>query len=340
LKPTACNPLFVVNLPFVPRHSQFPIVLRWRLTLGALLIVGLVALAWQDHSSRVPGAWLMPGAVVLALLATHEVLRLATLTGSKPLQLIAHVGALAVVLSAWMPLAWNGGAGLPPGNPFAAATPLAVLGVAVLALFVGEMWRYRPPGSDSGVERTAAATSASAATKNLAASVLAVVYVGGMFALLVQLRMFWGIAALATLVIPVKLGDTGAYFVGRAFGRRKFAPLLSPSKTLEGAAAQILCAAAASWATFHWLVPLLCTPPPETPPSPESPPWWATLGFGAVLGAVSILADLAESLLKRDAKVKDSSTWMPGLGGVLDMLDSLLLTAPVAWLFWALVPHS
>ena len=63
--------------------------------------------------------------------------------------------------------------------------------------------------------------------------------------------------------------------------------------------------------------------------------WWGWIVFGLLVGAAGMVGDLAESLLKRDVGVKDSSTWMPGFGGVLDILDSLLLSAPVAWFCWA-----
>ena len=67
---------------------------------------------------------------------------------------------------------------------------------------------------------------------------------------------------------------------------------------------------------------------------PGAPVGW--LVFGLVLGIAGIIGDLAESLLKRNVGVKDSSSWMPGFGGVLDILDSLLLSAPIAWLCWSL----
>ena len=64
-------------------------------------------------------------------------------------------------------------------------------------------------------------------------------------------------------------------------------------------------------------------------------PWWGWIAFGLLVGGAGMVGDLAESLLKRDVGRKDSSTWMPGFGGVLDVLDSLLLSAPVAWACWA-----
>ena len=133
---------------------------------------------------------------------------------------------------------------------------------------------------------------------------------------------------MASWIIVVKLGDIGAYSVGRLVGRHKITPLLSPSKTWEGAAGAFLFAIAGSWAVFSYLVPIVTSGLPHGPS-------WGWLPFGLLLAAVGMAGDLAESLLKRDAGSKDSSRWLPGLGGVLDILDSLLLTAPLAWFCWS-----
>ena len=78
---------------------------------------------------------------------------------------------------------------------------------------------------------------------------------------------------------------------------------------------------------FTWLIPATSTHPAGRA--------WGWLPFGLLMGLAGMVGDLAESLLKRDVGVKDSSRWMPGFGGVLDIVDSLLFTAPVAWLCWA-----
>jgi phosphatidate cytidylyltransferase len=120
------------------------------------------------------------------------------------------------------------------------------------------------------------------------------------------------------------MGDIGAYTVGRLIGRHKMSPAISPGKTIEGGLGALVFACAGAWASFRWLLP------PATPWVAD----WGWLVFGLLMGIGGMVGDLAESLLKRDAGVKDSSTWMPGFGGVLDLLDSLLLTAPLAWLCW------
>ncbi len=109
------------------------------------------------------------------------------------------------------------------------------------------------------------------------------------------------------------------------------APRLSPGKTIEGAIGGLAASCLGAWIALDWLVP------GDAPTSRRTPgPSWGWIVYGLLVGAAGMLGDLAESLLKRDAGVKDSSTWMPGFGGVLDILDSMLLAAPVAWLYWAL----
>jgi phosphatidate cytidylyltransferase len=307
-------------------------MLRWRLPLGAALITALVGLCWLDHSAaRLPGAWLMPVAIFAAVLGTGEVLGLMRSAGLRPVAWTVYIGTLLVLLAAWLPVAvWRVDGEMPagwldsPGNCTVGAIswPTLALAAGVLLAFLAEMRRFHEPGG---------------ATANLAAAVLAMVYIGIMLAFVVRLRLGWGIGALASLVIVVKMGDTGAYTAGRLFGRHKLSPRLSPSKTLEGAVGAVLFALLGSWATFQWLVPALAAPAPSagTATAADSACGWGWLVFGPLVGVAGMLGDLAESLLKRDAAKKDSSTWMPGFGGVLDVVDSILLAAPVAYVCWA-----
>ena len=101
------------------------------------------------------------------------------------------------------------------------------------------------------------------------------------------------------------------------------APLLSPGKTWEGAAAAIVIAMAVAWLVLERI----------TWPT-TARPWGGGLAYGILVGGAGMLGDLAESLVKRDLGAKDSGTALGGLGGVLDLVDALLLAAPVAWLLW------
>jgi phosphatidate cytidylyltransferase len=165
----------------------------------------------------------------------------------------------------------------------------------------------------------------------LSLTTFAFAYLGVLLSFVVQLRLLGpggsqGIVALASLLIVTKLSDIGAYTVGRLVGRHKLAPLLSPGKTIEGTIGGLLFAQLGAWFCGAFLVPELAGP------SGGNRGGWAI--FGLAVGFFAIAGDLAESLLKRDAQRKDSSTWMPGFGGILDILDSILVAAPAAYLCW------
>jgi phosphatidate cytidylyltransferase len=295
-------------------------MLRWRLLLGVSIIGALVGLCWLDHRSTVPGAWLLPVLAAFAVLGTQETLELLALGGMKPVRWPVYLGVLVVLAANWAPcLTADGACRLTTEDAFrpaigAALTwPMAALSLVLLGAFATEMYRYRAPG---GVNA------------NVAGAVFAVMYVGVCLTFAVQLRLIWGVGALASLILVVKSGDTGAYAVGRLIGRHKLTPTLSPGKTVEGAAGALAASVLASWAALGWLVPTIQGRAPSSPA-------WAWILFGLCVGGAGIFGDLAESLIKRDSGQKDSSTWLPGLGGVLDILDSILLAAPVAFLFWA-----
>ena len=187
----------------------------------------------------------------------------------------------------------------------AAPDPLAVLGwplaafVAAIALaFVAEMARYQGPG---GV------------IVNVALAVFTVAYVAVLMTFLTALRLYhdngWGMAAVASLIFVTKMSDTGAYAFGRLFGRHKMAPVLSPKKTIEGGIGGLVTACFCSWLFFATLLPIIAGP------HAQPPPLWACLVYGTVVAVAGVIGDLSESLLKRDMERKDSSRWMPGLGG-------------------------
>lgn len=124
-----------------------------------------------------------------------------------------------------------------------------------------------------------------------------------------------------TLTVVINC-DVGAYFAGRAYGRRKLAPKVSPGKTLEGGVGGVLWGTAAG-AICKLLFDLIA------PALSASVSWAAVAAFGVVLSMVGIVGDLVESLLKRDAQLKDTGALLPGMGGVLDRIDSPLLGIPV-----------
>lgn len=126
---------------------------------------------------------------------------------------------------------------------------------------------------------------------------------------------WWTLAALIIVVFT----DVGAYASGLRFGRHKLAPVISPGKTWEGFAGSLVVAIAFGAV----LAPLML-----------QQPWWVGAIMGLLLALVGTVGDLTESLIKRDLGIKDISTWLPGHGGFLDRLDSILPSAAVAYAFY------
>ena len=129
---------------------------------------------------------------------------------------------------------------------------------------------------------------------------------------------------LVYLILVTKITDVGAYFVGRLWGKTQLSPTLSPKKTVEGAVAGFASAVIAS-IMIHFAGKQFFG-------DHFSLSFIESVWLGMMIGVFGQIGDLAESLLKRDAVVKDSNT-LPGLGGALDMVDSLLFTAPIVYFF-------
>lgn len=156
-------------------------------------------------------------------------------------------------------------------------------------------------------------------------TILGVLYVAFLGGFLVSTRIgFEGHPYLSTHLLGyfflVLMGsDTGAYFTGRALGKHKLAPKISPGKTWEGLIGGIVAAAAFAALATYWFFPEL--------------PYQYSIPIGIVMAVVGVLGDLAESAMKRGANAKDAASVLPGHGGFLDRLDSLLLNAPILYYF-------
>jgi phosphatidate cytidylyltransferase len=147
-----------------------------------------------------------------------------------------------------------------------------------------------------------------------------VTFMAGLYVVLVGLDggEWWTLASIVIVVVT----DIGAYASGLAFGKHKLAPTISPGKTWEGFAGSIVVAVVAG-ILLGWLM--------------LGQPWWVGLVMGVLLALVGTMGDLTESLIKRDLGVKDISTWLPGHGGFLDRLDSILPSAAVAYVIYLVV---
>jgi phosphatidate cytidylyltransferase len=275
--------------------------------------------------------WLVPLLGFFALGTSHDMAGL-MLSSRRPVDRAAVMIATSLVsVSSCVPLLIEFF-----GSDYPANCPVGRLGwiplAAVLAIFliVGkEMMRY-DGSSSGGLERAAHGS-------------LAALYVGLPMAMLVALRDLgqanWGLAALLTTVAVTKSADAGAYFTGKSIGRHKLIPRLSPGKTWEGAVGGILTATAVAFLCLKWLFPAISGSDPPPLPEPSIPwlaePMWGALILGPLLAVSGMVGDLAESFIKRECQAKDSGSWLPGLGGVWDVTDSLIAAVVPAFLGFA-----
>ncbi|MDB5356816.1 MAG: hypothetical protein JWN24_3269 [Phycisphaerales bacterium] len=302
--------------------------LRNRLTFGPLMLGGLFLLLWLDHAAErwtrepfarathnpnragIQGLGLLVLLILLLPLATRELAVLFTAEKVRPYRIIAALGSGALALHAFL-------------TQFEWFSVIAASTLAFIVVFV----------MIAAALRRAWSRQAHDAIVSMAGTVLATLYLGGLGWFLMALRVkhsahFTGSTMLIlTILVVVKSTDIGAYFGGRAFGRHKLIPWLSPGKTWEGLACGVL---------FSGVIGALFAPHiPHIHPA-----WWEGFILGVVIGGVGQAGDLLESLMKRDAEVKDSGQVVPGFGGILDIIDSPLLAAPFAYLLFSFFTHS
>jgi phosphatidate cytidylyltransferase len=246
--------------------------------------------------------WLLPAtatvvlAAVAAALAGSELALLFRRLGDVPPP--AFVGLAAATVAAAFALR---------GDPSIVAADL--LGSALVAAFIA-----------TALVALASGPPAPQAMNRPAVVALAMIYLGLPLGAAAWIRVVHGPGVLTWLVAVIALSDSAQYYTGRVLGRRKLAPLVSPAKTVEGAIGGLIAAAAAGAAlATYW--------------RPAGVSLVAAAGCAVFLAAFGIAGDLFESLLKRSAGVKDSSTLIPGHGGVLDRIDAYLFAAPVFYLF-------
>jgi phosphatidate cytidylyltransferase len=283
-------------------------MLKTRMWMGALLIVLVIAVLRFDPA---PYPFLLLLAIFLAFVGSVELHQLIGAAHGLPLWLSGG-SVLVVVLANWPAHVWPGLFGSDPWRPV-----LAVYSAVVLLGFLVEMAVFRPLAQTAETSSTGSGN----VVIRLALLIWITAYLGLLPSFLMQLRWFNATALALGIFIP-KCCDIGAYFTGRLLGRHPMAPVLSPKKTWEGVLGGLLLSAAASVAINR---PLSVVPGGD----------WAAAVFGVVVGGAGVLGDLAESMIKRDCRRKDASQMMPGFGGVLDVIDSILFAAPIAY-YWLL----
>lgn len=291
-------------------------MLAWRLGISAVLVPALFGLFYLDNRIGQLAPVLFVLCMGLAVRSAWELCELLTVRVMRPsFKVTAPLCGLAIVAAWTFPfgLAENIGGSLQAIN--------AVFFTSVLILFMAGAARYMSPGTNM---------------ETLGAELIVVSYVGVLLAVTAQLR--WvatapaGYLVMGSVIVSAKAGDTMAYTFGRLFGKTKMAPTLSPGKTWAGFTGAIVGSAAAGAAWLYFATPMFG--------DGTWPPVSLVLGavYGSILGLVGLIGDLCESLIKRDCEKKDAAELMPGFGGLLDLLDSVLFAGPVALLLWWILP--
>ena len=294
-------------------------MLRWRIVSSCIIIAILIAVCWLDFHFNFdrPGLWLLPVCVCVCGLATAELIELLSAKYAKPSSRWAHLGVLGIYFPPIIPLLVHGHqAGL---TDFRLEWSLLGVVFAMVVAFAREMVSYQQPG---GV------------ITRVALTLFSIIYVGLLGCFLAALRTYqgnqWGMLALLSTIVVVKLSDIGAYTAGHLLGRHKLAPMLSPGKTIEGFIGGIVAGCFGAW------LMLAALPTQIVGLSEATAPLWNCILYGILLSLAGLLGDLCESLIKRDMQKKDSSDRLPGLGGILDLTDSLVFAAPTAFACWYL----
>ncbi len=303
--------------------------------LTAVILVPIVVIALF----RAP-LWLFALLVLgVALLAAREYFDIAEATGYRPMRGLGYVFVvLFFTISVGVAIAGTvdapraaGSSDLIPAVLFW-VLPIFVLLVPLFLLLAALQHELSKSLGDSAV------------------SFMALPYVGFTLVLIPLFRATWiGSLYLLYLMLLVWCGDIAAYYVGRAIGKHKLAPRISPGKTWEGAVASVVGAVIVGLLLFHYINPIASglrsahlltgrtywfgSPIPATQPLILAPVWFVAL-FAICVNVAAQLGDLVESALKRGAGLKDSGTLLPGHGGVLDRIDALLFALPVGLIFY------
>jgi len=281
-------------------------MLKYRLIFGTVMTVffiGLVVLGgWIDGSltlsrcddKQVQGTVLC---ILIALLIIPAQFEFSKLAATKNLTVFAPVTIPASILLAttWY---WPQMVCMEPHLYLS-----FVVGFSFMGFLILHYARYRTSG----------------AMANCGVNLFSIVYLGLLSGFVLALRIDFGLWPLLMFVFTVKSSDIGAYACGRLCGRHKFSPVISPGKTWEGMAGAVLVAVivAIGFAVSCGIMP-----------------WWLAVIFGFCFAFIGQLGDLAESMIKRDAEQKDSANNVPGFGGVLDIIDSPLVAAVFAYVFF------
>ena len=309
-------------------------MLRYRLISSTVMILALVGVLYLDQrlgqiaiendflQSLLGQNVLPPGLIMLLLLMTLIMLAMREMSeifSAKSFVISPWItgvfAAITCVVVYWIP---------DDANPLRV---IAVMSSVIIGSIMASAIYHCRAGKTQG------------AIAAMSSTVLCVTYLGLGAGFLIMIRQWHSPWVIAGIFLVTKSCDIGAYFTGRAIGKHKLIPWLSPGKTWEGLVGGVLTSAgvcvaliATADSTDHWHTAVQSLQPTL---DRHTIPFWQAALAGAAMGIVGQLGDLTMSLFKRDAGVKDSGHTIPGFGGVLDVVDSPILVAPLA--YWLLV---
>lgn len=308
--------------------------MQQRLFYGSVLIAALLALILVDERLapnspvflqriglvRLDGIFVVGVILTLAILGMRELVALFRAAGREPL---SRWPVLMCVLFVAIPFFASNNTDPAVHGRDGSSVDTKLTLAAIVTTFIGS------------AVLVAARKRVEGAIDTIGSTLMIVIYVGLLASFLVRIRVFapsGGAWLLLYYVGVVKSCDIGAYFTGRMAGRTKLIEWLSPKKTVEGLIGGVTASVVVA-ATVPMIVQALADP--GSPFAAQLPSTGKCVLFGVTMALVGHAGDLLESLFKREAKAKDSAAAVPAFGGVLDIIDSPLLTAPFA--YWILV---
>ena len=288
-------------------------MLKHRLLTGPLLSIALIALLYFDNQlgsvACLCGSVLQPGlliAILAMITAPFAALEFGAMANN--LRIRCSIPMLIVSMEIWIVAVYLLPETMPVAKAVALFSTILVLGFALTVFALSRSKQLQ--GVISGATFTVATAG----------------YIALGFGLLLLLRRDHSAWWIFGVIAIVKMCDTGAFFIGCNLGKRKLVPWISPAKSWEGLIGGLvtasLTAVGLAAANNHWLLD-----------EPTIPLLYAAF-LGILFGLLGQLGDLLMSVFKRDSGIKDASSVLPGLGGVLDVLDSLLIVSPIA--YWLL----
>jgi len=273
--------------------------LKARIIFGSSMLIVFCGIIFLDHLFDTD-----IGLGILGLLAGAvcllEFYKIVEEKGFAPFKVSGIIGGLIVFLGLWL-----------------SSYDESLKPIYKCILFPIVFWLFCVQALKRGIDDT---------IKNISVTVFGIIYIFFFLSFIMPIRhMTNGLSLILILLLVTKGGDIGGYLFGRKFGRHKFSSF-SPNKTVEGA-------------TFALFSSLMIAIGLNILPGMRVLPFYLIVPFGLLVGASGIVGDLIESIIKRDMAVKDSSSVIPAFGGLLDILDSLLISIPVAYYFLVIIDY-